>query len=124
MLCVNTLSLMLSMAATIVGKYVVDWAVTDGKIAKYAIVMGAVTLATIGVGLLSQLVGAYLSERMTMGLTASSFDRVQRVCKRVGCCRRFIRYIVGDLQEVCFRHGNVLRKCPVVTRPKVFIVLA
>lgn len=92
LLGVSALSLVLSMASTVVGKYVVDWAVTDGKIGAYAIVMGAVTLATIGIGLLSQLINAYLSERMHMGLVADAFDRVQR-----GVWLKLSKFHTGDL---------------------------
>ncbi len=92
MLGVNALSLVLSMAATIVGKYVVDWAVRDGQIAKYAIAMGGVTVATIAVGVLSQYIGAYVGERMNFGLVARVFDTVQR-----GVWHRLSKFHTGDL---------------------------
>lgn len=92
MLGVNILSLTLSMAATIVGKYVVDWAVRDGQIAKYALAMGGVTIATIAVGILSQYISAYVSERLNFGLVARVFDTVQR-----GVWLKLSKFHTGDL---------------------------
>lgn len=92
MLGVSILTLILSMAATIVGKYVVDWAVRDGEIAKYAFAMGAVTIATIAVSVLSQYISAYIAERLNFGLVARVFDTVQR-----GVWLKLSQFHTGDL---------------------------
>ena len=78
MLGINIVSLCMSFAGTIFGKYVVD-ATTSGRLdIRYVLYMTATSFAAILFSAVTRIFSDYINERFSFGMRCDMFDRVQR----------------------------------------------
>ncbi len=124
LLLVNIVSLLLSFASTIIGKYVVDAATKHGEIIEYALIMGGVTIITIGFSMGSQLISAFVSERFTFGLRARIYDEIQR-----GVWQKVSKFHSGDLltrltSDISSISGGIISIVPSIITLVLQLILA
>lgn len=79
-LLVSLVSMFITLASSVAGKYVVDAATgfESGSFWKYILIMMGTTLFTIVLSFFSTLFSSYVSEKFAFNLRAEMFDRVQR----------------------------------------------
>ncbi len=79
-LLVSLVSMLITLASSVAGKYVVDAATgfESGSFWKYILIMMGTTLFTIVLSFFSTLFSSYVSEKFAFNLRAEMFDRVQR----------------------------------------------
>ncbi len=79
-LLISFVSMIISLASSVAGKYVVDAATgfDTESFWKYILIMLSTTLVTIIISFFSSLFGSYVSEKFAFSIRAKMFDRVQR----------------------------------------------
>lgn len=79
-LALSFVSMIVTLASSVAGKYVVDAATGFDTEAfwVYILVMAGTTLFTLGLSFVSNLFGSYVSEKYAFTIRAKMFDRVQR----------------------------------------------
>ncbi len=79
-LALSFVSMIITLASSVAGKYVVDAATGFDTQAFwiYILVMAGTTLFTIGLSFVSALFGSYVSEKFAFSIRAEMFDKVQR----------------------------------------------
>lgn len=83
-LVINLLTMMISLASSIAGRYVVDAATgfRSELFLRYIVIMLATTVLSILISSLSGMISTYVGERFAFGIRADMFDRVQRTSWR------------------------------------------
>ncbi len=79
-LFINLCSMLISLASSVAGKYLVDAATgfqTDIYV-KYIVIMLLTSIAAIGLSVVSNIFSGYVSERFSFSVKAEMYDRVQR----------------------------------------------
>lgn len=79
-LLISFAGMIVSLASSVVGKYVVDSATSSGTdyFYKYILIMLGTTLVTIVLSFVSTLFGSFVGEKFAFSIRAEMFDRVQR----------------------------------------------
>ncbi len=79
-LFINLIAMLITLASSVIGKYVVDAAVGFGQRVfwKYIIAMVGTTLFTITLSFFSSLFSSFVGEKFAFGIRAQMFDKVQR----------------------------------------------
>ncbi|MCR5637066.1 MAG: ABC transporter ATP-binding protein/permease [Clostridiales bacterium] len=92
-LSINIISLAISYASTIAGKYVVDFA-TSGQInPKYIAIMVSTSLVAIFIGIFTKMLGDYIGENFTFSIRADIYNCVQRTT-----WQNITRFHSGDIE--------------------------
>ena len=77
-LIVNMLSMVVSYASTIAGKYIVDDATSGDINLKNMLIMGTTTVVSILIGVISRIANDYINERFSFNLREKMFSNVMR----------------------------------------------
>jgi ATP-binding cassette subfamily B protein len=78
MMAISFVSLIISYAGTIIGKYVVDGATTGNLSVRNILYMCFATLISILIGVGSRILGDYINEKFSFGIRAEMFSTIQR----------------------------------------------
>ena len=76
--CISVVSMLISYASTIIGKYVVDDATTGRIDLRNMALMCAGTVISIAVGVLSSILGGYIGEKFTFSIRQRFYNDIQR----------------------------------------------
>ncbi len=116
---INIVSLLISYASTITGKYVVDFA-TGGEIQpRFILLMLLTSVASIVFGALAKMLGEYINEKFTFSLRADAYDKVQHAT-----WSRITRYHSGDIVTRLTSDIQTLSHGLITVVPQLMVVTA
>ncbi len=118
-LLINIVSLVISYASTIAGKYVVDFA-TRGEIsAKLVIIMASTSAVSILFGIFTKIMSDYIGESFTFSIRADIYNCVQRTT-----WRNITRFHSGDIVTRLTNDISTLSNNLISMIPNLIIVIA